>query len=264
MTKLVGILNITPDSFSDGGKFLKPEHALEQFHTLTDAGADMIDIGAQSTRPDAEIIGPEVEWQRLEQILQIIALSDPDIAISIDTFHGSVAQKALETGIVTCINDVSGGEDHTLLQTVKDYECDYIFMHHLGIPSDKQVILPLDSSPTEALLKWAQKKIAQLTDFGIHKENLIFDIGIGFGKNTAQTVEILKELQRFKALDVPLYVGHSEKSFLASYTKKNAGERLAATLSVSAHAMLQGADYIRVHDVESHHTMRQILHELHP
>jgi len=244
--KIVGILNITPDSFSDGGKFLSPENAISQCEKLINDGADIIDIGAESTRPNAKIISPEEEWQRLEPALKEISKSNLTAEISIDSRNFETAKKALKYG-VSYINDVSGLEDERFFPLLKEHNCKIIFMHNLGIPASKERIMSPYCDVVSEIYKWAEEKIAHLESQNINKDKIIFDPGIGFGKTAEQSLKIVKRFSEFKKLGVELYAGHSEKSFMTLFTDKPAGEREIETQIISAYLAQNGADYIRVH-----------------
>jgi dihydropteroate synthase len=246
-TKLIGILNLTPDSFSDGGKYNAIETALNQTQKLIDDGASVIDIGAESTRPNATPINAAEEWLRLEKILpEIIRLCHQNkILSSLDTRHAASAKKAIALDI-DWINDVSGFESAAMIDAVKDSNVSLVFMHNLGVPADKNKTLPADADVIETLLHWAKNKITQLTNAGIAQNRLIFDAGIGFGKNAEQSWQIINNIAKLKTLPVPILIGHSRKSFLGDVDKD------AATIKASITMAKQGVDYLRVHDVKGH------------
>lgn len=253
--QLVGILNVTPDSFSDSGKFIDVAAALLHAKKLIADGAEIIDIGAESTGPHAAAISEEIEWQRLEPVLKALMtdLSGMDIIpkISVDTRHVSVAKKALALG-VHFINDVSGLENTNMRQLIANETCDVVFMHHLTIPEDRSVFLPLHEDPVAAVYAWALKKILELEKNNISRERLIFDIGIGYGKTAEQSLALLKKIAVFKELGVRLLVGHSRKSFLTQFTSLPAEERDIETLILSLFLAKQEVDYLRVHNVGIH------------
>lgn len=263
--KLVGILNITPDSFSDGGKFNNLENALNQTQKLIDQGADIIDIGAESTRPNAKAINHAEEWKRLENILsEIINLCHKNnIQISLDSRHYQTIQKALGLGI-DVINDVSGFEDKKIVDLAKKSAKKIVVMHNLGVPAQKNVIIDENLDEISEIKNWAINKINYLEKSGIKKENIIFDVGIGFGKNAKQSINILENINKFKDLGVKIYVGHSRKSFLneMKFDEKdlteiqknnpNIDEKDLKTILISRNIALQGVDYLRIHDILGH------------
>ncbi|MGE4233174.1 MAG: dihydropteroate synthase [Bacteriovoracia bacterium] len=248
--ELVGILNVTPDSFSDGGNFFSLENAIQRFDTLLDQGADRVDIGAESTRPGAIPISSEVEWGRLFPVLSEIKskAKNANIQISIDTYHPQTAEKALESGVVGCINDVSGFQDTKMIDVVKDGDCDLVFMHNLGVPANPSLVVKGDV--VAAVFHWAQRKIYELEEQGISKKRLVFDPGIGFGKSADQSLELLKHIERFHELGVRILVGHSRKSFLSKFTSKPFKDRDLETVLISEQLAVRGVDWLRVHDIE--------------
>lgn len=247
---LVGVLNITPDSFStpfDG--------SVDSAKALVASGAEILDIGAEATGPKATPITAQMEWQRLEPVLTHILSNRSDFLItpkiSIDTRHAEVADKALRLG-VDWINDVSGLDDASMRDIVKDHTCDIVFMHHLGIPVSRQVnTLPLDENPTIPVYSWAEQRIHELEKAGIAKERLIFDVGIGFGKTAEQSLELIHGVQAFKNLGVRLLVGHSRKSFFNLFTDKHFSERDIETMAVSLFLADKDVSYLRLHNVEN-------------
>lgn len=257
VTKLVGILNITPDSFSDGGQFFSKEQALKQTHKLLADGADIIDIGAESTRPQAKILSDEEEWSRLEQVLPAIIneiknfnqKNNKQVQASIDSYHFSTIQKAYELG-VDIINDVSGLADENIIKFIAKNNITTILMHNLAIHADPNLIVNENLNINQEIIKWTRNKINQLIKFGVQKKQLIFDPGIGFGKNAKQSILILKNITKYKILNLPIYVGHSRKSFLDSVNIE--GDREGKTLEISNFLIKKEIDYLRVHDVATH------------
>lgn len=253
--ELVGILNITPDSFSDGGKHQNENAIIQQLHHLVNTGADVIDIGAEATGPNAKPISAETEWLRLEPALSLILAEKKNLLlspkISIDTRHPETACKALALE-VDWINDVSGLDHPEMQQAVLNSACDIVFMHHMGIPTNKNITLPLDQNPIETLLQWAKTKISALEQTGLSRERLIFDPGIGFGKTAEQSLALLREAQRFHDLGIRVLIGHSRKSFLASITNASTENRDIETAITSLSLAKQHVHYLRVHNTEIH------------
>ncbi|MFT6077375.1 MAG: dihydropteroate synthase [Myxococcota bacterium] len=263
MTKIVGILNITPDSFFDGGEYDEEKKALKQLEVLLNYGADVIDIGAESTRPNAQYISPDQEWSRLKNILpkaikMILEHNDKNhknIQTSLDSRNPQNVAKALILG-VDIINDVSGFEEKEMIDLAALSGKKIILMHNLGVPADKNKIVDENLDVVEVLIDWVSLKIDLLQKYGIKKENIIFDVGIGFGKNSNQSIKILKEIDRLRTIGLPLYIGHSNKSFLDKWVIDNCDSREEKTISVSSYLMSKNIEYLRIHDVESHHELR--------
>lgn len=252
--QLVGIVNVTPDSFSDGGKYLHAENAMQRIQELAVHGAAIIDIGAQSTRPGATRISTEEEWERLKPVLDLLTqnfqerLAKPQI--SLDSYDLEIIKRALECYPIDWINDVSGGKDENLLQFVAETNCKIVINHSLTIPASGKSVLPFDRSPISYLDDWVKEKIKQLDKFGISKERVIFDPGIGFGKSLFQSLSLLREIDVLKKTGCEILVGHSRKSFLKIVT--DAQDRDLETVGVSHFLLGKGVDYLRIHNIEAH------------
>lgn len=249
-TKIQAIANITPDSFSDGGKYFTPDAADEYIKNLAKKGVDIIDIGAESTRPGAETLTVDEEWQRLQPVLENIK-DYPDISFSLDSRNPENQKKALDFG-VDIINDVSGfnSEDMKNLAAVSGKKV--IFMHSLSVPADKENVIAEDQDPVHLVKNWAEDKISELQKAGIKRSNMIFDPGIGFGKTAEQSWEIIKRIDEFESLGVSILIGHSKKSFLTLFTDKPSAQRSDETLAISAILINKGIDFLRVHDAVDH------------
>jgi dihydropteroate synthase/2-amino-4-hydroxy-6-hydroxymethyldihydropteridine diphosphokinase len=249
---LVGILNITPDSFSDGGKFITVPNALAQAEKLVREGAEVLDIGAESTRPGATPVLPETEWELLKPVLTAIKeqckqwIFKPKI--SIDTRHFIVAEKAMQLGI-DWINDVSGFVDPNMRALAAGSSVKCVVMHNLGVPAQKNVVLASYPNICEQILDWTEQRFDELLDAGVDANQLIFDIGIGFGKTSQQSIFLLKNIKQFRRLNCPILVGHSRKSFLNLITEKSFPDRDFETAMVSYQLAAQGVNYLRVHNV---------------
>ncbi|MGN7618592.1 MAG: dihydropteroate synthase [Ehrlichia sp.] len=222
-TKLIGILNYTPDSFSDGGKFFTIEKALQQVKDLIDGGADIIDVGAESTRPTylytkhgGNIISQSDEWNRLQNILPTIIeiAHSSNVQVSIDTRHAKTAENAIELN-VDYINDVSTLSDDSMTQVLQNSSASIIITHNLGIPLIKGNNIPEGCDPINEIITWAQKYISKLIKAGISKDRIIIDPGIGFSKTSIQSLYILNNIDKLKSLNYPICVGHSRKFFLS-------------------------------------------------
>lgn len=251
--KLVGILNVTPDSFTDGGKYEDPTIALQQAISLVEQGAEIIDIGAESSSPRATALTWEEEWKRLEPTLALIQQSKEKFflppLISVDTRHAETAKRALNYQI-DWINDVSGFDDMKMRNIVFDSKARMVVMHHLSIPENRNNLISRSMDPVQQVIQWGKMRIDELIQQGFMKDRIIFDPGIGFGKMAEQSLEILKRIKEFEVLDVELFVGHSRKSFLALQTGTPAVERDVETAVLSGFLSQQGVNYLRVHNVE--------------
>ncbi len=254
MSKLVAILNVTPDSFSDGGEHAYPAAAAARIGGLLGEGADVLDIGAESTRPGATALTPAEEWHRLEPVLAAAVTMAGAIPVSVDTRHAETARRALDMG-AAWINDVSGFSDEAMIEAVKPYSCMLVAMHSLGIPPSPVQTLDPNSDPVRGVMQWMEDVVTRLCDQGIGRERIILDPGIGFGKTPEQSFELIKRVNELKQLGRPVLVGHSRKSFLSLLTAKPAAKRDAETLSISEYLAQSGVDYLRVHDVASHRRM---------
>ena len=251
MTKIVGILNVTPDSFSDGGKFSSLESALAHAQQMIFEGVDVIDVGAESTRPQATPISAAEEWSRLEKILPaVIALAKPQgIQTSIDSYHLDTIQKAQEIG-AEIINDVSGLVDEKIVEFIAAKGLTTILMHNLAIHANPDLIVNQHLGITQEILNWASIKISTLEKKNVKKSQLIFDPGLGFAKDAQQTIRILKNIDAYRVLGLPLYVGHSKKSFLDALNIP--GNRAEKTLEISKFLVGKNVEFLRVHDVKAH------------
>lgn len=270
MTKIVGILNITPDSFSGDGVVSGDyrsnlskyrENALNSFKGLINSGCEIIDIGAQSTRPDAQILSADEEWNRLDPFLSdaVNLAHNSGVQISIDTYHPEVAKRAISLG-VDIINDVSGFADDAMIDAVLESDCKLVVMHSLSVPADRNLVLDGDADVIQNLTDWFKDRIDILENKGIDRERIVVDPGVGFGKTPVQSLNIVKDAHILrKLLNVPIYIGHSRKSFLTLFTNESADKRDALTLAFSALMMQNNVDYLRVHDVKSHIDLRSKL-----
>lgn len=253
--QLVGILNVTPDSFSDGGKWNDPVTAIQQVNHLIKSGAEIIDIGAESTGPHAKPISADEEWERLAFLLNTVMSEVSSLQmipkISVDTYHPSTAQKALDLN-VDWINDISGLTNAAMREIVSDLTCDIVIMHHLNIPEDRSIFLPRNQNVIKTIYQWAEKQIHFLEKNHILRERIIFDVGIGYGKTAEQSLELIKNIAEFKNLGVRLLVGHSRKSFLQQFTTQSVLERDLETTVISLFLAKQPINYLRVHNIDVH------------
>ncbi len=266
-TKLVGIINATPDSFSDGGEADTPAKALAACRQLIEDGADVIDIGAESTRPNAAPVSASEEWSRLSGWLaEASAMAkERGVSISLDTRHAETAEKALIAG-VDWINDVTGFREEPMLELAAGTDASLVVMHALSVPVDPSETLDEDQDPIIFLQYYFEKKIEGMEKKGIARERLILDPGIGFGKTPMQSIAIITRIRELQWLGLPLLVGHSRKSFLGLFTDAPAAERDDATLAFSAGLCMRGVNYLRVHNVQRHRGLLDTMsaHMPHP
>lgn len=251
ITKIVGILNITPDSFSDGGLAGNLESILATTKQLIEDGAEVIDIGAESTRPGAVPLSSTEEWVRLEQCLPRICkiAKDAGVLTSIDTRHPQTATNAIAAGI-DWVNDVTGAGNKEMLEVLLHWNGRIVIMHNLGVPVDKNITISEDIDAVGEVYNWLATRIKLLEDSGIERNRIIIDPGVGFGKTAQQSLEIISRVAEFKGLGLEIFVGHSRKSFLN--IKGDNANKDRATLEVSKQLSAQGIDYLRVHNVGLH------------
>lgn len=248
-TWVMGILNLTPDSFSDGGRFEAPALALRQASRLLRAGAHVLDLGAQSTRPGAVEIGAAAELERLLPSLRLIRAAHPGALLSVDTFHAEVAAAALEAG-ADWINDVSGGRrDPAILEVVARAGCPYVLMHSRGDSHSMDALTDYEDVVDDvcaALRRSSQEAKAR----GVSPRQLIWDPGLGFAKTHTQNLQLLRGLQRLKQEGFPLLIGPSRKRFIGEVlAEPRPRARLWGTAAVCTEAIRAGVDVLRVHDV---------------
>ena len=255
-TKIMGILNVTPDSFSDGGLYNKPEMAVKKLEAMLLAKSDIIDIGAVSTRAykDKNTF-PSVreELDRFKKILPSIApiLKNSKVEISIDSFNPSTIEYLLDKIPVAIINDQAACSEPQMIDLIKNTNLKISIMHHLDIPADPSNIIPESLNVVEVVKEWLLKKAEYLISQGIKQEQIILDPGIGFGKSAAQSWQIIKEASAFTSLGYSVLYGHSRKSFLNMITDKSFAERDLETAILSKYLADAGVDYLRVHDIEA-------------
>ena len=245
--KVMGILNLTPDSFYDGGKYRSEKEILLQTEKMITEGATFIDIGAYSSRPGAKHISEEEEIARLIPVLEIILQKFPAILISIDTFRSKVAKLGIETG-ACMINDISAGNlDDQMFKTIAKLQVPYIIMHMKGNPKNMQEQTSYNNLIND-IIYYFSKKINELRALNIN--DIILDVGFGFSKTTNQNYELLRNLNLFKNLELPVLTGISRKSMLYKYLNITSAEALNATTVANTIALQQGSNILRVHDVK--------------
>jgi len=245
----MGILNVTPDSFSDGGQFNTLEQALNEAQRQVAAGVDLIDIGGQSSRPGALQISVEEEMNRVIPVLKLLR-SHLDLPISLDTTRAKVAEAACEAG-ADLINDISGGTyDPQMFPTVARWGVPLVLMHIRGTPQTMQGLTDYKDLAREVSHFW-EHQIAKALESGIDQEKIILDPGMGFAKKSQQNIELIRQLRSFKRLGYPLLVGVSRKSFIGEILgQSDPQKRVWGTASACAASIAYGADILRIHDVE--------------
>jgi dihydropteroate synthase len=250
-TQIMGILNITPDSFFDGGQLATPDDALDRALAMMDAGADLIDVGGESTRPGAEEVSAEVEMSRVLPVIERLAAKGVG-PISIDTTKAIVASRAIDAG-AKIVNDISGFTfDPDMARVVAEKKSLAVLMHTRAAPKVMQTgALEYEGGVVHAVRASLEGSVARAIAAGCAKEALIVDPGIGFGKTVEQNVELIRRLRELAVIGCPILVGPSRKSFLGKLTGRDVGQRLYATASSVALAIANGADFVRVHDVEA-------------
>lgn len=245
---VMGVLNVTPDSFSDGGRFLDPSAAIAHGHSLLEEGADLIDLGAESTRPGAAPVPADEQWRRLEPVLAALG-RERDACLSVDTASAEVARRALDAG-VRVVNDVSALGDPEMAEVVAKAGAGVVLMHMRGTPADMQRE-PHYQDVAREVASWLADRVALARDRGIPENCTAVDPGIGFGKRIEHNLELLARLDELAALDRPIVVGLSRKSFLGRILDRSVDQRLEGGLAASAVAVFQGASILRTHDVLS-------------
>ncbi|MDG1806193.1 dihydropteroate synthase [Flavicella sp.] len=245
--KIMGILNITPDSFFDGGKYSDEKSILEQVEKMLSEGATFIDVGAYSSRPGATHISEEEELNRIIPIIKILVAHFPEILLSVDTFRSKVAKECIEAG-AAIINDISGGNaDPDMFATAVELQVPYIIMHMQGTPQNMQDN-PQYNNISEDLILDFSKKTSELKKMGLN--DIIIDLGFGFGKTVSHNYELLRNLDLFHALECPILTGISRKSMLYKPLDISAKEALNATTYANTIALQKGSQILRVHDVK--------------
>lgn len=246
--KIMGILNVTPDSFSDGGQFNTPELALQRVEQMVKEGVDWVDIGAQSTRPQSDYLDAKTEWTRLEPVLKSIRQSFPDLIASIDTFHSEVARRALDHG-ADIINDVSGGKlDKEMFRVVAEARAPYILMHMRGTPQTMKDYTEYEHLVRDVTLDLATRT-RELIDAGVN--DIIIDPGFGFAKTIEQNFELLKHLEHLHFIGHPILVGVSRKSMIWKSLDIDPAEADNGTTALNMHALQSGVAILRVHNVRA-------------
>jgi dihydropteroate synthase len=245
----MGILNVTPDSFSDGGEYNSLEAALCLAENFISAGVDIIDMGGQSTRPGADLISTKEEINRVVPVIKLLR-SRSSVPISLDTINAQVARAGLEAG-ADMINDISGGTfDPDMLPLVASLKVPIVLMHSRGTPKTMQSLTEYENLVSD-VISFLETQIEKAINLGIDRDKLIIDPGIGFAKTYEQNLEILQHLSRFQSLNCPLLVGVSRKSFIGRIVnKQEPKDRLWGTISACCYAIAAKTHILRVHDVK--------------
>jgi len=257
--KVMGILNITPDSFFDGGSYTRMEAIRLRVEQLLRQGADMIDIGAYSSRPGAQHITEAQEWERLEPVLDWLKGQYPNVITSLDTFRANIARKSVEQYNVAIINDISAGDmDEKMFSTIADLQVPYIMMHMQGKPQTMQTN-PTYKHLMKDIIGYFAKKYHELRKKGVH--DVIVDPGFGFGKTLEQNYQLLHYLEDLHIFGLPLLVGVSRKSMIYSYLDVTPQEALNGTTVLHTLAMQKRTDILRVHDVKEARQTLALVHK---
>ncbi len=242
----MGVLNCTPDSFFEGSRAASAKAAVKTGRRMLGAGADVLDVGGQSSRPGAVEVGAIEEWQRIEATIKGLLDAAPEALISVDTFHHEVALKALEAGAFM-VNDIFGGSrDANMAQVIAQFNAPYAIMHMQGTPATMQE-RPTYKDITTAVVHWLQDRMRILSQQGVQQP--VVDVGFGFGKTAAHNFQLLRELDQFQALNAPLLVGVSRKSMIYKIINRQPETALNGTTALHAWALERGAHMLRVHDV---------------
>ncbi len=258
--RLMGIVNVTPDSFSDGGRFFDPQKAIEHAYRLFDEGADIVDIGGESTRPGAEPVPVDEELRRVIPVIEEVAGRGGRL-LSIDTTKYETAARALEAG-ARVLNDISGlQKEPRLAELAASFGVGLVLMHSRGNPQTMQSLTHY-TDLLDDIRVFFQQQIQIALDAGVPRDGIALDPGIGFGKTAEQNLSILKNLERIRIDDYPLLLGVSRKSFIGKITDAEVDRRLMGTAGAVAASIINGADVVRVHDVEAMRDTIAVAHAI--
>ncbi|MBD1137603.1 dihydropteroate synthase [Pelagibacterales bacterium SAG-MED43] len=256
---IMGVLNLTPDSFSDGGKFNDKNKAAKHAIQMFKAGANIIDIGGESTRPGSKSINVKLEWNRINKILKFLCKR---LSVSLDTRKAKIMEKGIEQGI-KIINDVSGlSYDNESINIIKKYKIPFVIQHSKGKPENMQ-INPTYKNELLDIYDFFENKINFLRSIGIKHSNIIIDPGIGFGKNLKHNMNLIRNISIFHSLGFPILVGNSRKRFIKELSGKNDSKnRIGGTVASSIYLMMQGVQILRIHDVNELQQAIKVFNEL--
>jgi dihydropteroate synthase len=253
-TRLMGVVNVTPDSFSDGGLFLDPEAAVRHGIELHEAGAEVLDVGGESTRPGSDPVSPAEEIDRVVPVIKRLA-AEVDAPVSVDTRKAEVGAAALDAG-AAIVNDVSAGRDDArMFEVVRERAAGMVLMHMLGDPKSMQQD-PRYRDVVAEVHRFLEERVAAAEEAGIDRDRLVVDPGIGFGKTLEHNLALLRDVEDLRIPGVPLLVGPSRKSFIGRLTGAETGDRLGGTAGAVAWLVAKGVELVRVHDVRE---MRQVV-----
>ncbi len=264
---IVGILNITPDSFSDGGLFLNPDNAVNHAAQLMMEGAEVIDVGAESTAPGRSPLNQTEEWERLAPVLETLMQEKKSWfippKISIDTRHPATAERALALG-VDWVNDQSGLSNPDMVHLLAQTKHNVVMMHHLTLPASKEHLLPPTENVVALIQHWAETKLKALEKRGIDRKRIIIDPGLGFGKWPHQSLALIQHAELLKPEGTRLLIGHSRKSFMATLTSAEANQRDLETAAMAPALAAKGVDFLRVHQADATARVLRITAALSP
>lgn len=252
---VMGILNVTDDSFYGGCRVMEEEAVAARVRQIRDEHADILDIGACSTRPGSESVDEATEWERLRRALVIVGREWPEAVVSVDTFRAGVARKCVEAG-ADIINDVTGGSDPDMFDTVASLHVPYILMHMRGVPATMQSLTDYADVTADVITELAFK-VRQLRERGVC--DIIIDPGFGFAKTVEQNYEMMSRLEEFVKMDLPVLVGISRKTMIWKPLSITPDDALPGTVALNTFAMLRGADIVRVHDVAAAVQARDVV-----
>jgi len=255
--KIMGVLNVTPDSFFDGGKYETEKEILKRTEQIVKEGASIVDIGAYSSRPGADNISSEEELKRLNNSLKIVRKNFPDAIISVDTFRSEIARTVVKDYEVDIINDITAGEaDNDMFETIAELRVPYIMMHIKGTPQNMQ-INPKYDNLIEDIIKHLSEKLQKIKLLGI--SDVIIDPGFGFGKTLEHNYQLLNRLDDFKIFQLPILVGLSRKSMIYKALGTTSPDALNGTTALNTIALMKGVDILRVHDVKEANEVIQLF-----
>lgn len=258
--KVMGILNITPDSFFSGSRKQNINEISERVIKIVEEGADIIDVGAYSSRPNAVFVNEKEEWERLKFGLEILLDIAPNAIVSVDTFRSNIAQKSVEKFGVSIINDISGGElDNRMFDVIADLQVPYILMHMRGTPQKMMEFTEYNNLLQDIILYFS-KKVNILHQKGVN--DIWLDPGFGFSKTTDQNYELLSKMDYFSIFDLPILVGFSRKTMIREVLDVSVHKALTGTIALNMFSLMKGSDIIRVHDVKEAVEAVQLFNKL--
>ncbi len=256
---IMGVLNLTPDSFSDGGKYNKDNRGFKHALKMFESGANIIDVGGESTRPGSKPVDQRIEWERIEKFIKS---ANKKIPISLDTRKSEIMKKGIKFG-VKLINDVSGlNYDHETINVLKNYNTPFVLQHSKGTPENMQN-KPYYKNELLEIYDFFEEKIKFLKSIGIKHNNIIIDPGIGFGKNLKHNMNLISNISIFHSLGLPILVGNSKKRFIKEISGRNdTKNRIGGTVASSIYLMMQGVQILRIHDVNELHQGIKVFKEI--